>query len=190
MPRGLGISLIAFAVLVSQLGSAAASQGACAASLREKGVCTRDDLTSAVGCSVCASKIAECDAIDVVQICRELVATAPDPQDPPFDLTKALFSGTFSSHGVLQRAPRQSSVYGTAKPGATVVVQLNGPNSYVYSSPASPVANLPSDRSVHGTWRVILPPQPAGFGYSLTVTCTGCANATAASITDIGFGGE
>lgn len=87
----------------------------------------------------------------------------PGPQDPPFDLTRVLFSGTFSDHGVLQRAPRKASVYGTAHPGGTVTVTLTGPDGYKFtSSPAQVVVS--SDPQLHGTWRTLLPPRPAGFG--------------------------
>eukprot|EP01050_Picozoa_sp_SAG11_P021627 SAG11_NODE_3889_length_2165_cov_0.903679_1_plen_139_part_00 len=117
----------------------------------------------------------------------QLALAAPDPQDPPFDLSRALFSGAFSDHAVLQRAPKSSSVFGTATADATVTVLLTGPNGYSYTSAPAPVASS-ADAAVHGTWKVVLPPRPAGFGYTVEARCSGCSNATTATIEDVGFG--
>ena len=75
--------------------------------------------TDFVGCAVCAAALAPCAGADAVSLCRERAAVlaAPDPQDPPFDRSRVLFSGSFSDNMVLQRQPRQAAVYGTAKPG-------------------------------------------------------------------------
>ena len=112
---------------------------------------------------------------------------APDPQDPPFDLTKVLFSGTFSDHMVLQREPRRSAVFGTASIGATVSIVLTDPNGGRQSLGPVTVANS-ADPAVNGTWKVLLPSQPAGFGYALEAQCTGCLNSTSANLKDVGFG--
>ena len=114
-------------------------------------------------------------------------ALATDPQDPPFDLSKVLFSGSLSDHAVLQRAPRRSAVFGTAAPGATVTVHATGPAGWSYTSPPAAVASSP-DAAVHGTWKVLLPARPAGLGYALAAVCSGCANATAATLADVAFG--
>lgn len=53
-------------------------------------------------------------------------------KDAPFDLTKVLFSATFTDHMVLQREPQHAAVFGTATPGALITVALTGPNSYIY----------------------------------------------------------
>jgi len=117
-----------------------------------------------------------------------LAAAAPlGPVDPPFDLTRALFSSAFSDHAVLQRAPQQAAVFGTATPGAAVTVSLAGPQPFT----AAPVAvAISADPALHGTWKVVLPARPAGFGYSISASCAGCSNATSApaALADIGFG--
>ena len=115
------------------------------------------------------------------------VDAAPDPQDPPFDLSRVLFSGVFSDHGILQRAPKLSAVFGTASIGATVKVTLTGPDGYSHAAAPVPVASS-ADPALHGTWKVLLAARPAGFGYSIVASCSGCANATAATLTDVGFG--
>ena len=157
----------------------------CDAELRSK--CPASELRSFVGCTICAMSLApRCAAVDMTRLCRETVS-APDPQDPPFDLTRALFSGAFSSHMVLQREPQRSAAFGTAKPGAEVTVTLSGPDGFSHEVTTVAVDHA-SDPAMHGTWKVLLPARPPGFGYSMSAACGSCENATAAVLTDIGFG--
>ena len=107
--------------------------------------------------------------------------------DPPFDFSRVTFSAAFSSSMVLQRAPAQAAVFGTAAPGATVTVQLAGPGGFAYTSPPAAVARS-ADPSRNGTWKVLLPARPAGLFYSLSAGCAGCANATPALLGDVAFG--
>ena len=116
-----------------------------------------------------------------------LVCGASAYADPPFDLTRVLFSATFSDDMVLQRAPQAAATYGTATPGAAVTVRLAGPGGFAWAS-APAAVDAGADESVRGTWKVVLPARGAGFGYSVTATCAGCPNATAASLAGIGFG--
>ena len=99
-----------------------------------------------------------------------------------------LFSDTFSDLMVLQRAPQQAAVFGTATPGASVVVQLHGPGVSFTSPPAT--VQVSADPSLDGSWKVVLPARPAGFAYEIVATCTGCSNATSqpASLSGVGFG--
>lgn len=156
----------------------------CQAELRT--ACTAAELNDFVSCSVCASLVPRCATLDTVGLCRE-AASAPDPQDPPFDLTRVLFSGSFSSHMVLQRAPQQSAAFGTGKPGGSVRVTLSGPGGFVHVATAA-VADSSSDLAVHGTWKLLLPPRPAGFGYTLEAACDGCSNTSTTTLSDVGFG--
>jgi hypothetical protein len=89
---------------------------------------------------------------------------------------------------VLQQEPNVAAVFGTAKPGATVVVTLAGPGGFSYSSPPTDVTTSPSDPAVHGTWKVLLPARPPGFGYTVTATCADCSNTTRPTLSDVGFG--
>jgi hypothetical protein len=116
-----------------------------------------------------------------------VVRAAPDPQDPPFDLSRVLFSGAFSDHVILQRAPKVSAVFGTGSIGATIKITLTGPGGYSYAAAPAAVASS-GDPALHGTWKVLLPARPAGLGYSIAASCSGCPNATASTLTDVGFG--
>ena len=107
--------------------------------------------------------------------------------DPPFDATRVLFSAAFSSDMVLQRAPQQAAVFGTATPGAAVTVSVSGPSNYSWTSAPAPVA-VTSDASLNGTWKVVLPARAAGFAYAIVATCDGCPNATSAALAGVGFG--
>ena len=101
-----------------------------------------------------------------------------DPSiDPPFDLSRVTFSSVFTDLMVLQRAPQQSSVYGTATPGAAITVTFAGPGGFTFTSPPTPVATS-SDPAIHGSWKVLLPARPAGVGYNISAVCTGCTNTT------------
>jgi sialate O-acetylesterase len=62
-----------------------------------------------------------------------------------------------SSHLVLQRAPQQSRVWGTASPSSVVRVTLDS------TSPLSTFA------STEGEWQVTLPPHPPGVNHTLTI---------------------
>jgi hypothetical protein len=110
------------------------------------------------------------------------------PIDPPFDKTRVLFSNTFNDHMILQRAPQQAAVFGTATPGAAVTVRLTGPGVSYTSPPAA--VQVSADPTLDGSWKVVLPAQPAGLGYNVVATCTGCSNSTSppVGLAGVGFG--
>lgn len=137
-------------------------------------------MTNAISCKMRASLL-----LSALMLSTE----AAGPIDPPFDLTRVLFSAAFSDQMVLQRAPQAAAVFGTATPGASVIVTVGGPDGYSFTSAPAPVA-ISSDPSIHGSWKTVLPPLPAGWGYNLTAACTGCTNATAApaTLSEVGFG--
>ena len=99
--------------------------------------------------------------------------------DPAFNLTAVQFAGSFLSGMVLQRAPAQSAVFGTAPPGATVTIHASGPDGWSFSGDAT--AATASDAELHGTWKVLLPPRPAGRGY--TIVAEGPAEAGGGTVT-------
>ena len=121
-------------------------------------------------------------------VARLACGQVPPYTDPPFDLSRVLFSAAFSDDMVLQRAPQMASVLGTATPGAFVTVRVTGPANYSWTSAPAPVTSAPSDASLHGTWKALLPARAAGFGYDIEATCAGCPNATAATLAGVGFG--
>ena len=106
--------------------------------------------------------------------------------DPAFDLSKVLFAGNFGDNMVLQRS-QKSAVYGTATPGAKVQLVFAQPSSGFSFSETVGVASGPAAEH-HGTWKVLLPPRPAGNNYTLTATCAGCPNTTAAVASGIAMG--
>lgn len=85
-----------------------------------------------------------------------------------------LLASVFSDNAVLQRAPAAPRVWGWAAPGAGVEVRLS-------SSPRPLVATAAPD----GGWSVLLPPQPAASGVTLSVRAVGGA---AVSRADVAFG--
>ena len=118
------------------------------------------------------------------------------PKFPPTPGT--LFSGVFSDHVVLQRAPSKSAVYGVvfgAEAGTTVTVQVSevsggdGPGT-VYSVPASvDTTRLASDPLGYATWKAFLKPAEAGGNFTIAATCGECKfpNVTSA-LNDVTFG--
>ena len=73
------------------------------------------------------------------------------------NLTLAL---VLDSNMVLQRAPKQAKLWGSATPGAAVQVQLD--------PPSGPTVTATADGA--GAWAATLPPQKAGVGHSVLVT--------------------
>ena len=86
--------------------------------------------------------------------------------DPPFNLSGVQFAGSFLSGMVLQRGPGQSAVFGTAPPGAAVTVHITHADGWSYSG-HSTASTLPA-AELRNTWKVLLPPRPAGAGYTIT----------------------
>jgi hypothetical protein len=107
--------------------------------------------------------------------------------DPAFDLSRVQFAGSFLPGMVLQRAPAQAAVFGTAPPSATVSVVATGPDGWSYSAQAMSSALLDS-AELHGTWKVLLPPRLAGNGYTITASCPGCPNATKQTLENVSYG--
>lgn len=120
--------MVAFLIVLGVAVSGEHPQGQCLDTLAA--TCPR--VHSLGDCLACGSRTDACLGTDLHTMCREhLASQAPDPQDPPFDLSKVQFSGTFTDHAVLQRGPRRASVFGTATLGAAVTVTLRGPNGSV-----------------------------------------------------------
>ena len=86
--------------------------------------------------------------------------------DPAFNLSGVQFAGSFLSGMVLQRGPGQSAVFGTAPPGAAVTVHITHADGWSYSG-HSTASTLPA-AELRNTWKVLLPPRPAGAGYTIT----------------------
>jgi sialate O-acetylesterase len=115
------------------------------------------------------------------------MTAAIDPADPPFESDKVLFSGVFSDHVVLQRAPQHATVFGTAAPGATITVAVSN-EALKYTYTVETAVAVSSDTAIHGTWKTLLPPRPAGLGYTIEARCDTCVNQTAATLVDVAMG--
>eukprot|EP01044_Picomonas_judraskeda_P004478 COSAG03_NODE_394_length_8267_cov_48.943315_5_plen_355_part_00 len=93
----------------------------------------------------------------------------------------ASFSANFGTGQVLQREPAAAAVYGFAGAGATsVAVKLDGVAADGSAVHLAPKATLLGD----GTWKALLPPQPAGGNFSISATDAGGT----AVISDLTFG--
>ena len=123
----------------------------------------------------------------VTLVTMTAVVRAVDPADPPFESDKVLFSGVFSDHVVLQRAPQHATVFGTASPGATVTVAMSN-EALKYTHTVETAVAVSSDPAIHGTWKTLLPPRPAGLGYTIEARCDTCENKTAATLVDVAMG--
>ena len=103
--------------------------------------------------------------------------------DPAFNLSHVQFAGSFLSGMVLQRGPGQSALFGTAPPGSTVTVHATGPDGWSFSG--SGMASTLVDVELYGTWKILLPPRPAGSGYSIAATCSDGSEQT---LVNVSFG--
>ena len=110
-----------------------------------------------------------------------LFSGPPDPET----VLPVRFNTTQGSHMVLQQAPAKSAVYGTVGPGGVAVsVTVAGANDEgLEVTPYTVHAAVAG-----GQWKAMLRPTPAGGSYTITARCTGCRNATSATIDDVTFG--
>ena len=95
----------------------------------------------------------------------------------------SFFSG-LSDFAVLQRAPAAANVYGALGDGGTaahVTVSEAGGAFAAYTVAATADAQ-------GKTWKAALKPMPSGGDVTVTATCTGCSNATAAVLRHVTFG--
>jgi hypothetical protein len=142
----------------------------------------------------------------------DVAAPPPPPPTVPF-----AFDAGFGSNMVLQRGPGSSAVYGFLPPGATgavVTLTNTGTGTVVANLTASLNATAqafgpgfgarpcpkavcpPYDMNTFtpfnhtiSTWKALLPPQPAGGDFSVSVACIGCAAGTQPlSIVNVTFG--
>jgi hypothetical protein len=108
----------------------------------------------------------------------------PPPPTPPSNLGIA-FNTSFGDNMVLQQQPAKSCVYGTLGEGGTgASVKISG------KSEAGNVVQYDVDATVTdgGSWKACLQPEKAGGLHTITATCTGCINKTAAIIVGATFG--
>ncbi len=103
---------------------------------------------------------------------------APPPSPQPIS-----FSASLGSFMVLQQQPAKACVYGrlgTNGTAATIHVADTGG--------ATPSFDVEAQVTAGGEWKACLLPTAAGGDFTITATCTGCANATAAVLEHVTFG--
>ena len=93
----------------------------------------------------------------------------------------SFFSG-LSDFAVLQRAPAAANVYGVLGDGGTAAsVTVVSESFAAYTV----VATVDTEGK---RWKAALKPMPSGGDVTVTATCTGCSNATAAVLRHVTFG--
>lgn len=127
--------------------------------------------------------------------------TPPPPPPTPGGGLLALPT-VLSSNAVLQRAPASAHVWGWAKPGETVTVNLNVGHSTLLNPTGAAVAAAAADSgsergtagssqtavaAADGSWSVWLPPQKASNGRTLTVSAPS-GTMSGITLTNIAFG--
>ena len=99
---------------------------------------------------------------------------------PPAAIT---FNASFGSNMVLQQSPARACVYGMLGAGGTAaavkISSAKDPSFVAYTVEAT-VAG--------GGWKACLDPVTTGGDYTVTATCTGCANKSAATLQNLTFG--
>ena len=92
------------------------------------------------------------------------------------------FSKGIGNGMVLQRQPAHSSLYGSAPPGAKVVVTLTDEDAALEAERVAVVA------AADGSWKATLAPRNAGGNFGATASVTSAGSNGTATITDLTFG--
>ena len=92
------------------------------------------------------------------------------------------FSKGIGNGMVLQRQPAHSSLYGSAPPGAKVVLTLTNEDAALETESLAVVA------AADGSWKATLAPRNAGGNFSATASVTSAGPSGTATITDLTFG--
>ena len=145
------------------------------------------------------------------------VATVAAPPAPPSSTLALSFDAVFGDNMLLQQAPAHAAVYGfldyaasmanavvkvtltpyggvptTLQATLNTTVQTFGPDWGVRPCLSCPDIDPPFNPfySPLASWKVLLPPMPAGGNYSITVSCDTCSPSapTTATISNIVFG--
>jgi sialate O-acetylesterase len=105
--------------------------------------------------------------------------------NPPPIPTGIGFNSSFGDSMVLQQSPAKACVYGTLGAGGTAAsVKVVGAGAS-YDVAATVTKGATPEFSL---WKACLKPATVTKGITLTATCTGCTNTTAATLSDVAFG--
>ena len=99
------------------------------------------------------------------------------------------FSGGFAHNAVLQRAPLRAALYGASGRNFTSGTPISLSFMGVDGGGARVNLTLPTASGADGTWKVLLPPFPAGGNFTARVSCPLCVGGPAtAEIHSLQFG--
>lgn len=127
-----------------------------------------------------------------------MMVLTQEAKSPPVAPNGTFFSGVFTDHAVLQRAPATSAVYGYVSGGVSsdtqVVVTVT---EYAQSNPAKVLTSYNITAEITDTtyipanisWKAFLTAHEAGGNVSISASCKNCGNTSSvAEIDDITFG--
>ena len=107
------------------------------------------------------------------------------------------FAGTITDNGVLQKgATAKAAIYGIVVGGATkatkVTLTVTDLDAGAGSKASYTVTAKPMTLAADGanlTWKALLPPRPQqGGDLTVTASCSGCANTSAATVSHLTYG--
>ena len=108
----------------------------------------------------------------------------------PNETAGSFFSGVFTDHVVLQREPAKAAVYGVifgAEAGTAVTVTVTtSEGAKLYDAPGTVMhTEVKAPGGAYAKWKAFLKPAPAGGNFTVSVSCTSCANTTASKLVDV-----
>jgi hypothetical protein len=114
----------------------------------------------------------------------------------PSDRNGTFFSGVFSDHLVLQRAPSKAAVYGvvfgaqaSTNVSVTVSTVTETDEGYELQSTYAVVAHVSIGEHGYAKWKAFLQPTIAGGNYTITAECGSCsAPENSSTLVDVTFG--
>jgi hypothetical protein len=123
--------------------------------------------------------------VRVAAACSLLLPTAAAAAaGPPSSASAISFFSGLSDFAVLQRAPAAPNVYGALGGGGTAAhVTVSEARGAFATYTIAATADAQGKK-----WKAALKPMPSGGDVTVTATCTGCANATAAVLRHVTFG--
>ena len=112
------------------------------------------------------------------------VVSKPPPPPPPPPAGIA-FNASFGSYMVLQQAPAKACVGGILGEGGTAASVTIKSSTDLSTGAHTVAAEITADG---GGWKACLPAAAVGGDHTITATCTGCTNTTAAVLEHVTYG--
>ena len=140
-----------------------------------------------------------CLGLTLLPLCATAAGRRPSPPPPGPVPTGIGFNTSFGDNMVLQQAPAHACITGTIGPGGTgATVQIASASSapgqlhHTYDAVAATIKDAPTPGYM--LWKACLKPLAGTNGaaqapeFTITATCTGCTNSTAATLQHVVFG--